>query len=123
MLRFNPSKISCTTKFQSRCGICKKWHLEMRSEGKSVPKLKPNKSLSQEKEKKNREKVIFNDVENGLALGQMKEANGGNDILLPTLTSNLKCQDGAIEQVILMIDSGSQLSFLVHILLSNVTFL
>ena len=41
-----------TTKFQSGCGICKKWHLEILCEGKSVPKPKSNKLPLQEKENK-----------------------------------------------------------------------
>ena len=42
----------------------------------------------------------------------MREVNWGSDIPLPTLTGNLKYRDGSMEQVILMIDSGSQLSFI-----------
>ena len=59
-------KMNCTTKFQSRCGNCKKWHFEILCEGKSVPKPMANKSPLQEKEKKIKEKAVGNDVENGL---------------------------------------------------------
>ena len=107
----------CKTQFSTKCSLCNGLHLtilclgKVRSQENSDTKNKANHSNASGKKKKSKEKQTSNDkVENGIAYGVVKEGSLGNDIILPTLTGTLVSPTHQ-EKVNVMMDTGSQMSF------------
>ena len=103
----------CMTKLDSRCASCNSWHLEILCDRKS-------KQSTVKKENKGKEgmpnakgngkmtsKVKVKECENGLATGTL---DSSSDIILPIMTGKLEKND--VKSVPIMLDTGSQLSFI-----------